>query len=104
MDLEETLAKIVELSPAKSCTLCASELRRRRPLAEHGHDFHEMQRAADRLDHYAHLLRRPPDNELGRNWRRESLEDKPARRLTTSPTVPAGGHRQPGPGLATALL
>ena len=31
-----------------------------------------MKRAADRLDHYAHALRRLHDNELGQNWRHES--------------------------------
>jgi hypothetical protein len=34
-----------------------------------------MERAADRLDHYAHLLRRLHDNELGQNWRHESSND-----------------------------
>ena len=31
-----------------------------------------MKRAADRLDPYAHALRRLHDNELGQNWRHES--------------------------------
>ena len=31
-----------------------------------------MKRAADRLDHYAHPLRRLHDNELGKDWRHES--------------------------------
>jgi hypothetical protein len=31
--------------------------------------------AADRLDHYAHLLRRLHDNELRTSWRHESLND-----------------------------
>jgi hypothetical protein len=42
---------------------------------DHGHDFHEMEQAADRLDHYAHLLRSLHDNELGQNWRHESRND-----------------------------
>jgi hypothetical protein len=47
-----------------------------RPVRDHGHDFNEMRNAADRLDHYAHLLRRLHDNELGQNWRHESLADR----------------------------
>jgi hypothetical protein len=35
-----------------------------------------MRNAADRLDHYAHLLRRLHDHELGQNWRHESLADR----------------------------
>jgi hypothetical protein len=35
-----------------------------------------MRNAADRLDHYAHVLRRLHDNELGQNWRHESLADR----------------------------
>jgi hypothetical protein len=34
-----------------------------------------MTQAADRLDHYAHQLRRLHDNEFGRGWRHESRED-----------------------------
>jgi hypothetical protein len=34
-----------------------------------------MQRAADRLDHYAHQLRRLHDAEFGQDWRHESLGD-----------------------------
>jgi hypothetical protein len=40
---------------------------------DHGRDFHEMQRAADRLDHYAHQLRRLHGAEFGKDWRHESL-------------------------------
>src|ERR1700749_1986551 len=40
-----------------------------------GQGFHEMQNAADHVDHYAHLLRRLHDNELGQGWRRESRQD-----------------------------
>jgi hypothetical protein len=35
-----------------------------------------MRHAADRLDHYAHLLRRLHDNEFGDHWRHESLSDR----------------------------
>jgi len=34
-----------------------------------------MKRAADRLDHYAHQLRRLHDDELGEHWRHESAND-----------------------------
>jgi hypothetical protein len=34
-----------------------------------------METAADRVDHYAHLLRRLHDNELGQGWRHESRQD-----------------------------
>ena len=34
-----------------------------------------MRHAADRLDHYAHLLHRLHDNEFGEHWRRESQSD-----------------------------
>jgi hypothetical protein len=37
-----------------------------------------MLNAADRLDHYAHQLRRLHDNEHGQNWRKESAQDTPA--------------------------
>jgi Mg2+ and Co2+ transporter CorA len=48
-----------------------------RSARDHGHDFDEMKRAADRLDHYAHVLRRLHDSELGQNWRQESRQDTP---------------------------
>jgi hypothetical protein len=75
MDLQEVLTRVAELSH--------EELRIVRKRAEegtaarnHGHDFDEMRRAADQLDHYAHLLRRLHDNELGEHWRHESLSDR----------------------------
>jgi hypothetical protein len=76
MDLEETLAKIAELS-REELSIVRKRAEERTAPREHGHDFHEMQHAADRLDHYAHLLRRLHDNEFGRSWRHESLEDTP---------------------------
>jgi len=74
MSLEETLGKVVELS-REELRIVRKRNEERTPARDHGHDFHEMQRAADRLDHYAHLLRRLHDNELGRNWRQESMND-----------------------------
>jgi hypothetical protein len=74
MNLEETLDKIVELS-REELHIVRKRGEEKTAAREHGHDYHEMQRAADRLDHYAHLLRRLHDNELGNNWRHESLND-----------------------------
>jgi hypothetical protein len=74
MNLEEALDKIVELS-REELHIVRKRNEEKTAARDHGHDFHEMQRAADRLDHYAHLLRRLHDNELGSNWRNESLND-----------------------------
>ncbi len=74
MNLEETLDKIVELS-REELHIVRKRGEEKTAAREHGHDYHEMQRAADRLDHYAHLLRRLHYNELGNNWRHESLND-----------------------------
>ena len=74
MNLEETLDKIAELS-REELHIVRKRNEEKTGARDHGHDFHEMQRAADRLDHYAHLLRRLHDNELGTNWRHESLND-----------------------------
>ena len=75
MDLEEVLDKVAELS-REELAIVRKRGEERTPARDHGHDFHEMQRAADRLDHYAHLLRRLHDNELGQNWRHESRSDR----------------------------
>jgi hypothetical protein len=74
MNLEETLAKVVELS-REELHIVRKRAEEKTPAREHGNDFHEMEHAADRLDHYAHLLRRLHDNELGRGWRHESRND-----------------------------
>jgi len=74
MDLEETLAKIVELGQ-EELRIVRKRGEEKTPARDHGQDFHEMQRAADRLDHYAHQLRRLHDNELGQSWRHESRSD-----------------------------
>jgi hypothetical protein len=74
MNLEETLGKIVELS-REELHIVRKRAEEKTPARDHGQDFHEMQRAADRLDHYAHLLRKLHDNELGQNWRHESMND-----------------------------
>jgi hypothetical protein len=74
MDLEEVLDKVAELS-REELRIVRKRNEERTPARDHGHDFHEMEQAADRLDHYAHLLRGLHDNELGQNWRHESRSD-----------------------------
>ena len=75
LDLEETLAKVAELS-REELHIVRKRAEEKTPARDHGHDFNEMRNAADRLDHYAHVLRRLHDNELGQNWRHESLSDR----------------------------
>jgi hypothetical protein len=74
MNLEEVLDKVAELS-REELRIVRKRNEERTAARDHGHDFHEMERAADRLDHYAHLLRRLHDNEFGQNWRHESSND-----------------------------
>jgi len=71
MDLEETLAMVVELGQ-EELHIVRKRAEEKTPARDHGEDFDEMKRAADRLDHYAHQLRRLHDNELGQDWRHES--------------------------------
>ena len=73
MTLEETLEKIVELS-SEELRIVRKRGEEKTAARDHGHDFHEMQHAADRLDHYAHQLRRLHDNEFTGNWRHESSQ------------------------------
>ena len=74
MDVEQALAKIVELSQ-EELRIVRKRAEEKTAAREHGHDYHEMTRAADRLDHYAHLLRRLHDSEFGTGWRHESQQD-----------------------------
>jgi hypothetical protein len=74
MNLEEVLGKVAELS-REELRIVRKRNEERTAARDHGHDFHEMEQAADRLDHYAHLLRSLHDNELGQNWRHESRND-----------------------------
>ena len=74
MNLEQTLERVVELS-REELSVVRKRAEEKTAAREHGHDFHEMERAADRLDHYAHLLRRLHDDEFGRGWRHESQQD-----------------------------
>lgn len=75
MDLAQTLDKIVELA-REELSIVRKRAHEKTPARDHGHDFHEMQEAADRLDHYAHTLRRLHDDELGGGWRQHSRADR----------------------------
>jgi hypothetical protein len=74
VDLEQALDKIVELS-REELRIVRKRAEEKTPPRDHGQDYHDMIQAADRLDHYAHLLRRLHDGEFGREWRHESLQD-----------------------------
>jgi hypothetical protein len=74
VDLEQVLARVAELS-REELHIVRKRAEEKTPARDHGHDFHEMTQAADRLDHYAHLLRRLHDNEFGHGWRHESQQD-----------------------------
>jgi Mg2+ and Co2+ transporter CorA len=75
VDLEEALARVVELGQ-EELHIVRKRAEEKTPARDSGQDYDEMRRAADRLDHYARLLRRLHDNELGQNWRHESLSDR----------------------------
>ena len=64
MDLQEVLTRVTELS-REELRIVRKRAEERTPARDSGHDFDEMRGAADRLDHYAHLLRRRHDNEFG---------------------------------------
>jgi hypothetical protein len=74
VDLEEALNRVMELS-REELHIVRKRAEEKTAARDHGHDYHEMVQAADRLDHYAHLLRRLHDGELGDGWRHESAED-----------------------------
>ncbi|ANJ28503.1 hypothetical protein [Agromyces aureus] len=74
MTLETTLNEIVELSRAE-LHIVRKRAEEKTPAREHGNDFHEMQRSADRLDHLAHVLRKLHDEEFGSGWRHASAQD-----------------------------
>jgi hypothetical protein len=75
MDLEEALAKVVELG-REELRIVRKRAEEKTAARDHGHDFHEMLVAADRLDHHAHLLRRLHDSEFGDHWRHESMQGR----------------------------
>src|SRR5260370_476471 len=72
MNLEETLDNIVELS-REELHIVRKRSEETTAAREHGHDYHDMQRAADRLDHYAHLLPRLHAHQPGTNCRHDGL-------------------------------
>jgi hypothetical protein len=74
MDLEQTLEKIVELA-REELHIVRKRAEEKTPAREHGKDYHEAQRAADRLDHYAHQLYRLHDAEYQSGWRHRSARD-----------------------------
>lgn len=69
--LETTLDRIVELA-REELHIVRKRAEEKTAARDHGHDFHEMQTAADRLDHYAGQLRRLHDEEFGSSWRDQS--------------------------------
>jgi len=74
MNLETALNEIVELARTE-LHIVRKRAEEKTPAREHGNDFHEMQNAADRLDHLAHTLRRLHDEEFGSRWRHASAAD-----------------------------
>ena len=74
MDLEEALTKIVELGQ-EELRIVRKRAEEKTAARDHGHDFGEMLRAADRLDHHAHRLRRLHDGAFGQHWRHDSARD-----------------------------
>ena len=76
MDLEEVLAKVAELS-REELRIVRKRAEEKTAARDRGHDFEEMLRAADQLDHHAHLLRRLHDGEFRQNWRHQSAQDVP---------------------------
>jgi hypothetical protein len=75
MDLQEVLTGVAELCH-EELHIVRKRAEERTPARDHGQDFNKMRQAADRLDHYAHLLRRLHDNEFGEHWRHESRSDR----------------------------
>jgi hypothetical protein len=73
MNVEEALAKVVELG-REELSIVRKRAEEKTPAGEHSHDYDEMRRAADRLDHHAHLLRRLHDGEFGDHWRQDSRQ------------------------------
>ena len=74
MNLENALDQLIELAREER-GIVRKRAEEKTPARDHGHDFHEMQRAADRLDHLAHAVRRLHDEEFGTRWRHESAND-----------------------------
>lgn len=71
MDLEQTLEKIVE-NASKELHVVRKRAEEKTPARDHGKDYDDARAAADRLDRYAHEVRRLHDNEYQGAWRHES--------------------------------
>jgi hypothetical protein len=78
MGLEDALNHIIELSH-EELRILRKRAEEKTAARDHGHDFHEMRDAADRLDHYAAIVRALHDNEFSGNWRVHSARavDRP---------------------------
>jgi hypothetical protein len=74
MNLEQALEKVVEHA-REELHVVRKRTEERTPARDHGKDYHEAQTAADRLDHYAHVVRRLHDAEYKGGWRHESLNE-----------------------------
>ncbi|SEA98041.1 hypothetical protein [Leifsonia sp. 21MFCrub1.1] len=74
MSLEQTLNELAEYVRTELHIVRKRADEKTAPR-EHGNDFHEMQQAADKVDHLAHTLRRLHDEEFSGSWRRESAQD-----------------------------
>lgn len=74
MDLQATLEKLIEHA-REELHVVRKRAEEKTPAREHGHDFHAMQVAADRLDHFAHRLRHLHDEAYGKGWRHHSADD-----------------------------
>jgi len=75
MNLEDTLEKIVELA-SEELHIVRKRAEEKTPARDHGRDYDEARTAADRLDHYAHQIRRLHDGEYKQGWRHESAADE----------------------------
>jgi hypothetical protein len=75
VDLQEALTKVAELSHDE-LRIVRKRAEESTPARDSGHDYDEMRRLADELDHHAHVLRRLHDNEFGDHWRHESRSDR----------------------------
>lgn len=74
MSLEQTLSELAEYVHAE-LHIVRKRSEEKTAAREHGNDFHEMQQAADRVDHLAHTLRKLHDEEFSGDWRRSSAQD-----------------------------
>jgi hypothetical protein len=75
VDLQEALTKVAELSHDE-LRIVRKRAEESTPARDSGHDYDDMRRLADELDHHAHVLRRLHDNEFGDHWRHESRSDR----------------------------